>query len=68
MKESWAFLRGDTTTSNMRKSDGLFRNMCPGAAAVFWTGINQVLANEYLEDSGIGSHVEVSRGGSQLDR
>ena len=23
-------------------------------------GINQVLANEYLEDSGIGSHVEES--------
>jgi hypothetical protein len=27
----------------------------PGSLA----GINQVLANEYLEDSGIGSHVEV---------
>ena len=27
----------------------------PGSLA----GINQVLANEYLEESGIGSHVEV---------
>ena len=70
MKQSWAFLLGDSLySSKLRKSDGLDPVWYVKYGAAAGLGINQVLANEYLEDSGIGSHVEESKNdrGEQLD-